>query len=83
MKNSLVRVALRMAPKIRIQEAAALQKQSNYKLEKQKILEKAKIVAATDEYTQALVLIEQYHSPACLRTLANSVARIIPEFLHP
>ena len=67
MKNSLIMMALRMAPKIRIQEAAALQKQSNYKLEKQKILEKAKIVAATEEYTQALVLIEQYHSPACLR----------------
>ena len=55
-------MALSMAPKIRIQEAAALQKQSNYKLEKQKILEKAKIVAATEEYTQALVLIEQYHT---------------------
>ena len=67
MKNSLVMVALKMAPKIRIQEAAALQKQSNYKLEKQKILEKANIEAATEEYTQALVLIEQYHSPACLR----------------
>ena len=67
MKHSLITVALRMVPKIRIQEAAALQKQSNYKLEKQKILEKAKIVAATEEYTQALVLIEQYHSPACLR----------------
>jgi hypothetical protein len=67
MQHSLVRVALSMAPKIRIEEAAALQKQSNYKLQKQNILKKAKIVAATEEYTQALVLIEQYHSPACLR----------------
>ena len=69
-KHSSVMLALKMAPKTRVEEAEALQKQSNYKLEKQKILKKAKFLAATEEYTQqALVLVEQYHSPAGLKNV--------------
>ena len=38
----------KIAPTTRVEEAEALQKQSNYKLENQNILKKIKILAATE-----------------------------------
>ena len=59
----------KISPTTRVEEAEALQKQSNYKLEKHNILKKVKPLAATGEYIQSLVLVEQYSPTSGLKNV--------------
>jgi len=70
MKESLLRLALSIAPDVRRKEQAALDRQRESKNLKMETLRKKKLLAAQYEYAAALTFIEMYHSDACWKTAA-------------
>ena len=65
MKESLLRLAVNIAPDVRGRERAALDRQRESKKFKMETLRKKKLLAAQYEYAAALTFIEMYHSDAC------------------
>ena len=71
MWQSLLRVALNVAPAVRKAEKTALDKQCRQK-NKQDILRNKKMIAVQTEYANALTYIEVFHSAACWCTKADA-----------
>ena len=70
MKESLLRLALKIAPDVRSNAQAALDRQRESRKLKMDTLRKKKLLAAQYSYAAALTFIEMYHSDACWKTTA-------------
>ena len=73
MRQSLLRFALSIAPRVRKSEKTALDKQHEAKKKRQNLLRQRKMLAAQEDYANALTLIDMFYSPACWRS--KSVAK--------
>ena len=72
MHDSLLTFALSLSPEVRKDEKAALDRQREAKKRRLQLLQDKKIIAAAQEYANALTYIDMYHSDACWKTAAQA-----------
>lgn len=72
MRESLMQLALKIAPAVRKSEKTSLNIQREAKRHKQDQLRKKKIVAAQLEYAKALTYVDMFYSDACWRSKSHA-----------
>lgn len=72
MRTSLLTYPLNISPDVRKSERTALEKQRKAKRRKQEALREKKLLAAQQEYANALTYIDMFHSTAGWRTVKDA-----------